>query len=126
MSLITIQNSFLGSLFHVYTFGRDAERHRYPNRQRATAVDQPIGLAQLYQIRSSNDRKDPNAFKYDVIGVDATVSAWNSFGIQEGFMTHGWRDELERLMMLPRGEGNKLLADKADRQAREQMASRFE
>ena len=117
---------FSGSLFHVYSYGRDAERNNYPNRRRATAVDQPIGLAQLYQIRSDNDRKDKNAFKYGIVGVDTTCNAWNNFGIYEGLMTHPWRDELERLMMLSRGDGNKLLAEKATRQARERMAARFE
>ena len=88
-------------------------------------LDCAIGLSQLYQIRSSNDRNGPNDFKYGIIGVDTTVNSWNQFGIYEGLMTHQWRDELERLMILPRGEGNKLLADKADRQARAKMASRF-
>ena len=117
---------FSGSLFHVYSYGRDAERTSYPSRNRATEVDQPIGLSQLYKIRSENDRKGKDAFKYDIIGIDTTCRAWNTFGIQEGLMTHAWRDELERLMVLPRADGNKLLAAKADKQARERMAARFE
>ena len=114
-------------MFHVYTYGREAARQKYPSRVRTTEVDKPIGLSQLYQLRCSNDRskEDPTAYQYGVIGVDDTARAWNEFGIFEGFMTHTWRDELERLMDLSRADGQKLLAAKKDEQMRREMNTRF-
>ena len=62
---------------------------------------------------------------YSIIGVDETVAQWNQFGITEGLMTHAWRDELDRLMVLPRSEGNKLLAEKEAAAQKRKFEHRF-
>ena len=114
-------------MFHVYSYGREAARLKYPRRARATEVDKPIDLAQLYGLRCKNDRSkdDPTAYQYSVIGVDETARVWNNFGVYEGLMTHPWRDELERLMDLPRGDAHKLLAAKREEQTRREVNTRF-
>ena len=63
---------------------------------------------------------------YSVIGVDETVTQWNQFGITEELMSHAWRDELDRLMVLPRSEGNKLLVDKEAAFQQRRSQSRFD
>ena len=89
-------------------------------------MDQPVGLAQLYELRCRNDNQGEHGYMYSVIGVDETVNFWNQYGVTEGLMTHGWRDELDRLMILPRSEGNKLLAEKEANAQRRRFENRFQ
>ena len=114
-----------GSLYYVYVTGRDIERRKYPHRNRSTRIDQSVGLAELYELRCQNDRSGGYSFTYGVIGVDEAARAWNDFGIREELMTQQWRDELDRLMVLPRGDGNKLLATKREEQERRNLKHRF-
>ena len=110
---------------HVYTHGRELERQKYPTRSRTTRIDQPIGISQLYELRCQDDRSAHQGYKYSIIGTDETAYAWNDFGIREGLMSHQWRDELEELMELSRGDGNKLLAAKLEEQTRHRYRERF-
>ena len=89
-------------------------------------MDQPVGLAQLYDLRCRNDNQGVHGYLYSVIGVDEVVSFWNTYGITEGLMSHAWRDELDRLMVLPRSEGNKLLADKETKAQQKRLENRFQ
>ena len=116
---------YSGSLYYVYSVGRDVERRKYPHQHRSTRTDQTVGLAELYELRCQNDRSSGQGYSYSIIGVDETARSWNDFGIREDLMSQQWRDELDRLMVLPRGDGNKLLAAKREAHERKYRTNRF-
>ena len=75
-------------------------------------MDLPVDLPGLYMLRVGNDNQETDGYAYGVIGVDSHINDWNVFGVDNGLMPHSWRDELDQLMILPRGEANRMLMDR--------------
>ena len=90
---------------------RRKDRQNFPPRSHTTQIDEPVGLPQLWDLRCSLDAAS-NGYAYSTIGGDSHIEEWVNFGIQEGLLTHEYRDTLDRHMNMSRAKANQWLMER--------------
>ena len=102
---------------------RRKDRQNFPPRQHTTQIDEPVGLAQLWNLRCSVD-SPAHGYAYSTIGGDSHIDEWVNFGIAEGILTHEYRDKLDRFMNMSRSDANQWLMNHLSRHQEYKRSSR--